>query len=159
MDAAERRTLIDLYREGVDEVRRALDGADAEQLDRRPGPSEWSARQVVHHLADSETMSTIRLRRLLAEDHPLIQAYDEAEFARRLHYDRPIDESLAVFAAVRRANVQLLDTLTEAEWQRDGTHSEDGPYSVEGWLRIYAAHGHDHADQIRRAREGGDCDS
>ena len=97
-------------------------------------------------------MSTIRLRRLLAEDHPFIHAYDEAEFARRLHYDRPIEQSLALFAAVRTANLQLLDTLDDGEWARSGTHSDDGPYSVERWLQIYADHGHDHADQIRRTR-------
>ena len=154
MDATERRVLIDQYREGIDEVRRAVDGATDSELDRRPADGEWSAREVAHHLADSEAMSTIRLRRLLAEDEPLIQAYDEAEFARRLHYDRPIEASLAVYAAVRSSNVQLLDTLNEAEWQRAGTHSEEGAYSVEAWLRIYAAHGHDHADQIRRARDG-----
>ena len=154
MDAAERRTLIDQYRAGIAEVHRALEGAPTAELDRRPAPTEWTAREVAHHLADSETMSTIRLRRLIAEDEPLIPAYDEKAFAHRLHYDRPIDASLAVFAAVRTANIELLGTLTEAEWQRGGTHSEDGPYSVETWLRIYATHGHDHADQIRRAREG-----
>ena len=154
MDAAERHELIVEYRGGIDEVRRAIRGASADELDRRPAPDEWSAREVAHHLADSETMSTIRLRRLLAEDEPVIQAYDEAEFARRLHYDRPIEASLALYAAVRSSNLELLDRLTDDEWQRTGTHSDDGPYSVEGWLRIYAAHGHDHADQIRRAREG-----
>jgi len=154
MDVAERRRLMDQYREGIAEVHRALDGATTDELDRRPAPAEWTAREVAHHLADSETMSTIRLRRLLAEDEPLIQAYDENEFAKRLHYDRPIDESLAVFAAVRTSNLELLAQLSEPEWQRRGTHSDDGPYSVETWLRIYAAHGHDHADQIRRAREG-----
>ena len=154
MDVAERHALIDQYRHGIDEVQRAVRGASAEDLDRRPAPGEWSAREVAHHLADSETMSTIRLRRLIAEDEPIIQAYDEAEFARRLHYDRPIDASLTVFASVRSSNLELLDSLSEDEWQRSGTHTEDGPYSVEGWLRIYASHGHDHADQIRRAREG-----
>jgi hypothetical protein len=99
-------------------------------------------------------MSTIRLRLLIAEDAPLIQAYDETEFARRLHYERPVDLSVALFAAVRAANVELLEQLTEDEWSRAGTHSDDGHYSVEGWLQIYAAHGHDHADQIRRARDG-----
>jgi hypothetical protein len=153
MDAAARQVLIDRYRDGIAEVEKALAGATDADLDRRPAPDEWTAREVAHHLADSETMSTIRLRRLLAEDQPLIHAYDEAEFARRLHYDRPIDQSLAVFAAVRTSNVELLGTLTEDEWARTGTHSQDGPYSVEGWLEIYAAHGHDHADQIRRARE------
>ena len=154
MNADERRSLIDQYRDGVAEVHRALDRATTEELDRRPAPKEWTAREVAHHLADSETMSTIRLRRLLAEDAPLIHAYDENQFAERLHYDRPIDQSLAVFTAVRAANVELLMTLTEPQWQRAGTHSDDGPYSVETWLQIYAAHGHDHADQIRRAREG-----
>jgi hypothetical protein len=154
MDATERRTLIDRYREGVAAVHDAVRGATADELDRRPAPKEWSAREVAHHLADSETMSTIRLRRLLAEDDPLIQAYDETEFSRRLHYDRPIEASLAVFAAVRASNVELLGALTEDEWRRTGTHSEEGPYSVEDWLQIYAAHGHDHADQIRRARAG-----
>jgi len=154
MNAAERQRLIDHYRDGITEVDKALAGATPEELDRRPGPDEWSAREVAHHLADSETMSTIRLRRLIAEDDPLIQAYDEPEWARRLHYDRPIEQSLAVFTAVRTSNLELLERFTEAEWARSGTHSDDGPYSVERWLQIYADHGHDHADQIRRAREG-----
>src|SRR5205807_6659691 len=111
MDATERRTLIDRYRLGINEVDDAVRGAPAEDLDRRPAPGEWSAREVAHHLADSETMSTIRLRRLIAEDEPIIQAYDEAEFARRLHYDRPIDASLTVFASVRSSNLELLDSL------------------------------------------------
>jgi len=154
MNAAERQRLIDQYRDGITEVDKALAGATPEELDRRPGPDEWSAREVAHHLADSETMSTIRLRRLIAEDDPLIQAYDEPEWARRLYYDRPIEQSLAVFTAVRTSNLELLERFTEAEWARSGTHSDDGPYSVERWLQIYADHGHDHADQIRRAREG-----
>ncbi|MEY2589106.1 MAG: hypothetical protein QOJ67_1090, partial [Acidimicrobiaceae bacterium] len=98
------------------------------------------------------TISTIRLRRLLAEDEPLIVAYDQDEYARVLHYDRPWERSFAVFAAVRAANVELLELLEDAEWSRTGTHSEDGAYSMERWLELYAAHGHDHADQIREAR-------
>ena len=42
--------------------------------------------------------------------------------------------------------------LTPAEWDRAGTHSESGAYSVDKWLQIYAVHAHNHADQIRRAR-------
>lgn len=154
MDLATRDALIEKYRNGVAAVEDALLDADDAALDRRPAPGEWTAREVAHHLADSETMSSIRLRRLIAEDEPLIPAYDEAEFARRLHYDRPVATSLALFAAVRTANLSLLDALTDDEWRRAGTHSEDGPYSVERWLEIYAEHGHDHADQIRRARAG-----
>jgi len=145
-----RTQLIERYRTGHQAVVDALSGKSDETLDRRDG-DEWSARMVVHHLADAEATAFVRLRRLLAEDQPVIHGYDEAEFARRLHYDRPIEPSLAVLAAVRASSLQMLESLTDEEWERAGTHSESGRYSVDDWLRIYAGHAHDHADQIRKA--------
>jgi hypothetical protein len=109
---------------------------------------------VVHHLADSETNSYLRLRKLLAEDDAEIQAYDEARFAEVLHYDRPIEHSLAVFEAVRTSSGELLDRLRDDDWSRAGTHTESGAYSVDDWLAIYADHAMDHAEQIARARSG-----
>ena len=155
MDETERTTLIDRYRTGTADVEDALAGISDDELDRTPAdPDEWTARQVAHHLADSEAMAYIRLRRLIAEDSPMIAGYDEPEWARRLHYERPIAASIAVLGAVRAASLDLLERLTDAERDRTGTHSESGPYSVDDWLRIYSAHAHDHADQIRRARAG-----
>ena len=150
----DRQPLIDRFRTGFDDVADSLTGITPEELDRRPPGSDWSAREVAHHLADSETTAYIRLRRLIAEDNPAIPDYDEEQFARRLHYDRPIEPSLAVLRSVREASLQLLEALTPEEWQRSGVHSEAGPYSVDDWLRTYANHSHDHADQIWRARRG-----
>ncbi len=151
MNHTTRQELIERYAAGYQVVAEVLEDITDDELDAH-GTDGWTARQVVHHLADSETMSYIRLRRLLAEDKPLIAGYDEEEFARRLYYDRPIAASLEVLRAVRRASVELLARLTDAEWAREGTHSDSGRYDVETWLRIYAAHAHDHAEQIRRAR-------
>jgi hypothetical protein len=153
MDTDRRRALIEQYRDGVAAVERALEGISEHELDRTPD-GEWSPRMIVHHLADSETNSYLRLRKLLAENHTTIQGYDEAEFARVLHYDRPIERSLEVFRAVRNSSSELLDLLEDGDWARAGTHSESGAYSVEGWLEIYADHGLTHADQIARARTG-----
>ena len=152
MDPTHRQFLLDQYRTGYDEVVRALEGITERELDARPAPGRWSPREIVHHLADSEMTSAIRLRRLLAEDAPAIVGYDQDEYARRLHYDRPIAASLAAFDAARASTGELLDLMTDADWQRAGTHSEMGEYPVEAWLRIYAAHAHGHAEQIRRAR-------
>jgi hypothetical protein len=151
VDEKTRTSLIARYRAGYAEVQDALTGATDSDLDRRPADGGWTAREVAHHLADSETTSYIRLRRLLAEDGPTIQGYDEAEFARRLWYDRPISTSLGVFQAVRASSAEILDRLTESDWLRRGVHTESGDYGVEDWLEIYAAHAFDHADQIRRA--------
>jgi hypothetical protein len=155
VDIDERTRLLERYRTGTSDVEDALAGITDGELDRRPAEADaWTPREVAHHLADSEAMAFIRLRRLIAEDDPLIAGYDEPEWARRLHYDRPIAPSIAVLAAVRTASLQLLASLTDAEWSRAGTHSDSGPYSVMDWLRIYADHSHDHADQIRAARGG-----
>ena len=153
MDAETRKQLIDQYKEGYHVVAQALAGATDEQLDARPGPGKWTAREVVHHLADSEMTSAIRLRTLLAVDNAQIFGYDQDEFARRLYYDRPIEASLEAFKGARRSSAEILDRMTDAEWAREGTHTEHGRYGVTRWLEIYAAHAHQHAVQIRVARD------
>ena len=154
LDPAQRADLVARYRAGHGAVVAAVEGITDAELDTRPaGDDEWTPREIVHHLADSEMTSAIRLRRLLAEEQPVIAGYDEAEWARRLHYDdRPIAPSLDALAAARATTADLLDRLTDAEWGRTGSHTESGAYDVERWLEIYAAHAHDHAAQIRRAR-------
>jgi hypothetical protein len=148
-----RQALIERYAAGHQAVLDALQGITDAELDARPNPDQWTPREVVHHLADSEMTSAIRLRRLLVEDHPEIPNYDEEAFAKRLFYtDRPIAAALDALNAARRTTLEILERMTDQDWQRSGTHSESGPYSARTWLEIYAAHAHDHAAQVQAAR-------
>jgi hypothetical protein len=151
VDAQERKALIRRYREGHSAVVEALSGLTDEELD-RSASDEWTPRMIAHHLADSEMTSAIRLRRLVAEDGPVISGYDEVLFAKKLTSDRPIEPSLEAMRWARESTAQILERLTEEDWLRAGTHSERSRYSVEDWLTIYASHGHDHAKQIERSR-------
>ena len=154
MNVEERRLLIEKYSAGYQEVMNALDGFPAESLTAHPIPGKWSAREIVHHLADSESTSAIRLRRLLVEDKPLIQGYDQDQFASKLRYnERDMAPSLEAFRSARATTAQLLSLMSEEEWRREGVHSESGRYTVEDWLNIYAAHAHNHAAQIQRLRD------
>lgn len=154
MDVDTRNNLIARYRSGYDEVLGALAGIAPAELDRADAEG-WTARQVVHHLADSEWTSALRLRKLLAEPVPVIWAYPEEVWARALFYDRrPIEPSLAALKAARETTAGILEHLSEADWAREGWHTESGRYTVERWLEIYAAHAYEHAAQIRRARAG-----
>jgi hypothetical protein len=155
MDPATRHTLIDQYKDGYRVVAEALVGATDEELDTRPAPNKWTAREIVHHLADSEMTAAIRLRLLIAVDNPRIVGYDQDEFARRLYYDRPYEASLEAFKSARRTTAEILERLSDAEWARSGTHSEHGRYTVERWLELYSTHAHKHAEQILVAREAG----
>ena len=152
MDVQTRKRLIDQYKNGYRAVAEALAGATNAELDAHPAPGKWSAREIAHHLADSEMTSAIRLRLLLATERPTIAGYDENEFARRLHYDRPIEASLAALEAARRSTAEILDRMGESDWVREGTHTDSGRYTMNTWLEIYAVHAHNHAAQIRRAR-------
>ena len=154
MDRAQRTAFVEAYVAGPAALRASLDGITEAELDARPSDGGWTAREVVHHTADSEMTSAVRLRRLIAEENPTIVGYDGDIFAERLHYaDRPIEPALEAIAGARSTTAQILDRLTEAEWARTGTHTESGPYGVERWLEVYALHCDEHADQIRRARE------
>ena len=152
MDLERRRTLVARYREGPAVVEAALAGATEAELDARPADGGWTARETAHHIADSELTSAIRLRRLIAEDEPAIIGYDGDEFARTLYYgDRPVSTALASVAAARAGTAEILDRLTEAQWARKGTHNELPSYGVLEWLEVYAAHCHEHAEQIASA--------
>jgi hypothetical protein len=150
----ERTELIAEYAAGYDEVLRSLENFPADSLTAHPLPEKWSACEIIHHLADSEMASALRLRKLLTEENPIIYGYDEAFYAKRLNYnERDIAPALEAFRAARSTTVQILKTMSEEDWQRQGWHTESGLYSAEKWLRLYAAHAHNHASQIRRLRE------
>ena len=154
MTSQERHELIAQYQDGYNEVARSLEGFPSNLLTAHPIEGKWSAAEIVHHLADSETTSGLRLRRLLVEDHPLIQGYEQDAYAAHLNYNkREIAPALDAFRSARATAAQLFDFMSDADWQREGTHSESGAYTAEDWLKIYAAHAHNHAAQISRLRE------
>lgn len=115
----------------------------------------WSPRQVIHHLADSEAQSYARLRRLVAEPNgSVIQGYDEGLWAsnKTLGYEElPVENSFAVYLSVRAASLDIIKRLTATDLEKYGEHSESGKYTVEKWLKTYAEHPRNHADQIKSA--------
>ena len=116
---------------------------------------EWSARQVIHHMADSEAQSYARLRRILAEpEGSVIQGYDEGAWANcwTLGYEElPIENSLAVFKSVRAASLDILKRLVAEDFSKFGMHTESGKYLLETWIKTYSKHPVDHGQQILSA--------
>src|SRR5438477_11269119 len=125
MTSEERQKMIATYKDGYEEVLQSLKDLPEQSLTAHPIDGKWSAAEIVHHLADSETTSALRLRRLLVEDHPLIQGYDQEAYAARLDYNkREIAPALEAFRAARATTAQLFDLMSNEDWQREGTHSE-----------------------------------
>jgi hypothetical protein len=154
MSKNDRQEKIAHYAAGYNEVAGALEGFPRDALVAHPIPGKWSACEIVQHLADSEAISAIRLRRLLAEEHPVIVGYDQEVYAVILRYNlRDMQPALDQFRAVRATTTQLLGAMSDEDWKRPGWHTEHGLYTAETWLDIYSVHAHNHAAQIRRLRE------
>jgi DinB superfamily len=151
IDKKERARLIERYSEGAYALREALSKAPMEMRKWQPEPGEFSVHEIIVHCADSETNSHARIRYVMSQDNATIHGYDPDVWAKTFDYlHHPIDAALLTVEAVRANTVPILQRATDAEWSKAGTHSESGPYTAEDWLRIYAAHCHDHADQIER---------
>jgi len=151
MSRDEREALIEQYARGPERIREALARVPERAFAWRPGAGKWSVHEVVVHCADSETNAALRIRTLIAEKEPLIVGYDQDAWARVFDYQaQPLEDSLAATSAARGRTVPLLRRLTDADWRKEGRHTESGRYTAEDWLRIYAAHLEGHARQIER---------
>jgi len=155
MDANQLKVAISNYISATNAVDEAL--SQGTDLDHK-APEGWSARMVVHHLADSETSSYSRLRSLLGEKTPpTLMGYDEGNWAitPALGYQTSdIKNSLAVYKAVRASSADVLNRITIADLAKEGIHTERGKYTLEDWLRIYSKHPVDHAEKIVKAFKG-----
>lgn len=151
----EREELLERYAAGVELIRESSEIVPFADWDKSPGAGEWSARQVLIHLADSEIVGAGRLRQLLAEERPTLYAYQQAAWAEQLGYaaNQDVAEALELAAALRRSNVDLLRrVLTEATWARTAEHPTRGPLDLAGLLRLYISHLEGHLEQLRAIR-------
>jgi hypothetical protein len=97
----------------------------------------------------------VTLRRMLAENTPVLLHFDEVHYAERAHYDRPIQVSLEAFRANSLANIELLSSLTEDQWRREGNQQKPWHLTVEDWLSEEVTHIHNRLMQILNAPAGG----
>ncbi len=149
--AAERAALIDRYEKGPVLLRDAFGKVPREAWNWRPGPGKWSIHEILAHCADAESIAAMRIRYLVAEEKPVIVAFDQDRWAQVLDYHSTRVELALAAVDVMRANaVNLLRRLPEEAWSRVGTHTERGSYSAEDWLITYAEHLEKHAAQIDR---------
>lgn len=145
--------LLERFRRGAEMVAVSITGAAGSELDFVPDPAKWSIRQIIAHLADAEMVASGRLRQIIAEDHPHLQAYDQNAWASNLDYSRrKTSQALETFRRLRGENYELLKELPAPTFERAGVHSERGPLTLKQLLQGMAEHAENHAAQVRTRR-------
>lgn len=149
MRDTERHALIDQYAEGVRVLTAALATVPLAARQWRPQTGAWSVHEIVCHCADSETNSASRIRYLTGERDLTLDNYDQDRWAVEFDYHaHPFEAALAAVEAVRANTLPLIRRLPAHVWERVHQHKTKGPYTATDWLRTYAVHLHEHAQQI-----------
>jgi uncharacterized damage-inducible protein DinB len=150
--AGERAAQIHTLRLLPERLRAAVAGLSDAQLDTPYREGGWTPRQVVHHLADSHANAYIRCKLALTEDWPTVKPYDEAAWANLPDSRLPIDGSLALVAALHQRWVELLEALTDEDFQKGYNHPESGRTNLAKVLALYEWHSRHHTAHITSLR-------
>ena len=151
---SDRTNLLERFRCGPDIIEAAILPVEGGELDYKPRPDRWSIREIAAHMADSEMVAGMRFRQVVAEENPIIRAYNQDAWAARLGYqNRSPAVSLETFRRVRMDTYELLKDLADETYVRMGHHSEHGAITLLDLLRIYAEHPEGHVLQVGGVRE------
>ncbi len=162
MTPAERAATVAALRGELETLPAAVQTLPLERVDASPMADEWSAREVIAHLADAEQVYGVRLRMLLTQERPFLAANDQDVWSRRFGRLESLDEALGRWVVLRWANLAVFESLRDEEWTRPGDHEEgmkvgrvETPESVADVLR---RHTRQHAEQMRAAVRSADSD-
>jgi hypothetical protein len=150
----QRKKLIDDISQAPANLRAAVKGLSAQQLNTPYRPDGWTVRQVAHHLPDSHVNAYVRFKLALTEEEPTIKPYAEDRWAHLADTQvTPVEVSLAMLDSLHDRWVRLLRSLHPEDWKRSFRHPELGLVSLEKNLALYAWHGRHHVAHITSLRE------
>lgn len=130
--------------EQLDSLLRTIGKERAEQA---PAPGKWCAREIFCHLADCETVFAFRLRQTLAEDHHVIQPFDQEKWAAEYRAFGAAN-ALAVFSALRNWNLALIRSVIPGALKKPLQHPERGEMTFQVLIETMAGHDLNHIRQI-----------
>ncbi|QDS34090.1 DinB family protein [Brevibacillus brevis] len=146
--------LIEEYSQDYALLREAIEGLSEEELRFQPAPDKWSIHQIVIHVTDSEVLSTHRLRKVLAEEEPLLLSFDQEAWAHNLGYERlDCEQHLLLFQILRASMLPLLANLTPEQLERVGQYPDGARFTFKELLEFRVRHVRDHLAQIERVRQ------
>ena len=114
-----------------------------------PAPGKWSAREILCHLADCEIAFAFRLRQTLAEDHHVLQPFDQEKWAAP-YSGIDANEALATFSLLRRWNLLLIESALPSQAHKPVTHPERGAMTFSTIVETMAGHDLNHLTQLER---------
>jgi hypothetical protein len=143
-DAQVDAAVIDRYEAGGTAPANAIAGLNRRELLAPPPAGSrgtWTIQQIVMHLMDSDLIASDRMKRIIAEDDPILIGYDETRFVQYLPYDKlDAEAACEIFRLNRVLTAAVLRTLPPAAFARTGQHNERGTLTLASLVHGYIRH-------------------
>jgi len=118
-------------------------------LDRAYAPGKWTARQLLFHIADAESVILDRVRRSLADDKPLVWSFDQDDWSAVLVTPkRDLRKAAELFTASLDSVIDLVAIVDPTRFERPVVHNEAGKMKAADWINGAARHANHHATQV-----------
>ncbi len=138
-----------------DELKTLLSGVADAQANVRPAPGEWSIKEVLGHIVDTERVFAYRLLRFARNDTVALPGFEQDEFVKATDFNRrTVADLLAEFSFQRSANVILIQSLTDEETARIGSGSGN-PMSARAAIYVLAGHVMHHVESLKTSYKVG----
>ncbi len=153
MNQAERREKIELYARGYDLLISALAEIPRSAWDFKPTSRDWNIHEIIIHLADSEAVSALRLRKMVVEPGTPFMTYDETQWADVLAYrDQNIEDALQSVKFTRLTTSSIQKSLADEVFSHTSLRADNSePLTIDRWLAIYSNHIPNHINQMMDA--------
>ena len=137
------------FRDTGDRFVKIAKSISSEKLHKSPVNDEWSPANIIHHMADSEAHFYIRYLRVLTENLPTTEFFDENVYPELLQYEkRDVHASIALIESIRAASISLFNNFSDEDWQRKGLTSEGKEFVLIALIKKARSHITDHANQL-----------
>jgi hypothetical protein len=124
----------------LDEMKSALGNLSDKQARFRNGPEEWSIKEIISHLTDGERVFSYRMLRISRNDKTALPGFEQNDYVKESGADElPLEDLLAEFEFLRRANILAIKGMSEEATKRIGTAS-NSPISVRALIYILVGH-------------------
>lgn len=141
---------LQILRKTPDTLRELLDAVDMDTLSKKRKADEWSPRELLIHLIDTEFAYGFRFRYIMAEKEPVLTPYDQDLWVSSYKYGiQDGTQLIRGFTPLRRVNLELLQTVDRKLFDKQAKHPEYGTITVAQMIPHLAGHDVNHLQQIR----------
>lgn len=145
--------LVDQFLEGHRLLASSIDGLSPEQMKQTAEPGKWTIHENVIHVVDADLAYSERIKRVLAEEEPVLLPFDQDLWTARLDYHgRDIHAHIELFRLIRQTTAEMLQGLTAEQWLKAGKKGHE-EMTVQQMVEALVGHVKGHVQAIEKARK------